>query len=356
MCQPKPGPRCSNHAQIKLDKAQEALDTLNRKELLDVPADKYEKVSADLNKRKEKAREDLRIAQHEYDSSPVGIERLEERTDALRKAVLELVGDGDDAGEVGELAADLKDTYGKSEAEMDGSSLKADSRWQDMERRRRALYTAYFQTNNRYLNAVENREYAQQELKAETKRKNLLVGSKYYVETKDVEGMDRVRVTSQNDYDNRFDPDAAERQSWKPPVRTTTPADEPDALEGSEQQEEEYNVEMSQGGKARITVKTYPVRYRGGYAIKSQAYITVTPEKAEADPATRKGFGNALNGEPEEATVLFEPTDKEDHVKEGMEFRVKQYSRYTASKAINEAGRMHDAQVISSMRTQALQR
>lgn len=273
MCQPKPGPRCSNHSKVALDKAQEAYDKAKAEKFILMPQVKYRKKNEAISTRRKKARERLDLARMRYDATPEGITELEgqikEQSVIAEKAKQNVRRIDPDAPAQGNEEA--RETI----REYDRESRKL----KDLEKRHRR--------------GEQRRAFEAKALKHEKNRQEV------------VKRMDELADAGDLDEFNKlYEQDAREHFLVNPQAQALQPIRIDEGLDKYKGSVVHAHMKMTttQGGVAEVEVRKTLM----GRTIRTEMRYKLTPDTIGEDPDIRDGFGGYTRTDRKPRTQEYE--------------------------------------------------
>lgn len=292
MCYPKPGPRCSHHAEERLTKALTRLKTVTedyqeeQHKLIQLHADDaaYTFTEEDLPRRTiqrvKTAQMRVLSSYRMLDATPEGKKELESLFSEAQANLTQRI-------------SELKEWEDKNNLTTTDSK-NADEKWVELNSERISAYSILSRLRNRHSEAIAYRDFCLQEYNFEQTRHRLFSDLRKHAE----QGALPKYILSGNKMkslnEQRVGAKIAEHFYQKLPVFSQAPSSFP--LSVGEEERSTHYVELSQGRQAKIENKS--VIMETGDTVTVHHVSEVYIRDPQGEEGTRKGYGVSLKGKP----------------------------------------------------------
>lgn len=329
MCYPKPGPRCSHHANERLKKAlirletveadyNEALEKLNA---LHQNETGYTATEEQLPKRTvnrvKVARTRVLSCHRMLDATPEGKQDLEKTY-------------GQTLTEVNELINELKD-YEKRENLTTDDEKQNDEHWTLLNEERMSAFSIYNRLKNRHAKAVEYREFCLTEYTREQQRIRLFKELQKHAEKGDIKKYAAAQDKLKKLNEKRVDAPIAELFYRSLPAFSQEESTFP--LSQGLEERSTHALELSQGGKVSVENVSMILKADEGYSVHHVSEI-VFHNEPKGDERTRRGYGSSLKNKKASFTVKGKTYATVEEAQEDLEKNRLKNSYFLTNRAV----------------------
>lgn len=329
MCYPKPGPRCSHHAQERLKKALERLsvvthdyeEAMNDLEELHRDETGYKATDDQLPKRtvnRVKVAQTRVLSCHRMlDATPDGKQSLEKSYSQALSTVNEYISQMREIESIDNLKTD--------------SEKQEHEEWARLNEERMSAFSIYTRLRKRHAKAVEYREFCLQEYRNEQQRSRLFKELKKHAEKGDIGKYATAQEKLKKLNEKRIKAPVAEFFYRSIPLFSQVPTSFPLAV-GDEEHSTHY-VELSQGGKVNIENKSMILKDGDVYTVHHMSEV-VFCNNPQGDERTRKGYGSSLKGKRASFVVKGKTYESEEDAAEDLKTNRLQNSYLLVNKTV----------------------
>lgn len=291
MCYPKPGPRCSHHAQERLKKALTRLSSVTSDyneaadNLRDLHANEkgWEFSEDQLPKRtvgRVKTAQTRVLSCHRMlDATPEGKQSLEK---AYGQALTTVNG----------IITEMRDLEAREMLDTD-EAKSAHAEWSQLNEDRMSAFSIYTRLKNRHKKALDYREFCLQEYNREQQRARHYKEMQRHSLTGDIGKYAKAQDKMKKLNEERSKAPVAEYFYRVLPTFSQTSASFPLSV-GQEERSTHY-LELSQGGKVTVENKSMILETGDSYTVHHMSEISFL-NNPQGDEGTRRGYGSSLKG------------------------------------------------------------
>lgn len=286
MCYPKPGPRCSRHAEERLNKALARLHTVT---------EDYAEARAGV---KELHSDEVGYVFTEKDLPTRTVQRVKTAQTRVVSSYRMLDGTPEGKKHLESLFADAQTRLSDILAELkhypEEDAHEGNEEWVKLNVEKISARSVLSRLRDRHTQAIAYREFCLQEYRYEQTRNRLFGDLKKHAERGDVQKYARSADLMRELNEKRVGTQIAENFYQQLPVFSQAKSSFPMSV-GDEERSTHY-VELSQGGKARIENRSFIMETGDTVTVHHTSEIHIKNPKGPE--GTRKGYGSSLKGRP----------------------------------------------------------